>query len=379
MNYQINSKKINFNTTFILLISSILFIPFTYVFVAMIFISQILKGNINFKNISLTFKLIFVYILIGVIFSQYKLISTTYALEMLLCLYSYCLFFSSLNTLDFEKTKKILYILCLIVFLIGIIQYFNSDFAIPNKWVDAEEYNLNKRIYSTFYNPNIFGFFINVAIIIACEKFNFKKLNLEWVIFMLGVLCSYLTFSRTSWISLIVALSFAGIYDRKYFKFAIFFAISVFSMDFLMGVGRANISKAAKDSSFMYRLEIWKACIKIIRDNYLTGIGFGTLFKHITDYSNVVKSNVEHCHNLYLQVITETGVVGFSIFSVLLFNLAKKMFNKIKQGKNKKMWITAFSILIMTLIHGTVDSVFFTPQILMILSIYSGTLKTIDG
>jgi len=383
MNYEINSEQFNTKTlsgksdikSLLILTSSVLLIPVAYVFITIVFVLQFGKGNINLKSKNTTFRLIIVYVFIGVLFSQYKLISFAYGLMILLCLYSYCLFSSSSNSWNLSITKKIIYTISIIVFLIGIFQYLNPQFAMPSKWVDKGEYQLHKRIYSTFFNPNIFGFYINFIIIIVCENLDLKKFNIEWIVFTSGVLCLFLTFSRAAWISLIISLLIVSIFNIKYLKFAVIISITIFGMDKILGIGRMDPVRAAEDSSLLYRFEIWKACIRIIKNKFFTGIGFGTLFKHISQYSDVVKPNIEHCHNLYLQIFTETGITGFSIFVIFLYKTVTTLWSKIRGYKNNQIWITSLLVLIMTMIHGMVDSVFFTPQILMILSIYAGTLS----
>ncbi|MDW5300250.1 MAG: O-antigen ligase family protein [Sedimentibacter sp.] len=385
MNYEINSEKFNteilLNKTdvkpFLLLILSVIFIPAAYMFVAAVFIVQAIKKNISITEKNTIIKLIFFYILIGILFSQYKLISSIYGIMMVLCLYSFYLLSTSLNPSDLRKIVKLTYIVSIVVFIIGISQYFSPEFTMPGKWVDADKYQLSRRVYSTFFNPNILGFYINFIILIVCTNLDLKKINLEWFVFLTGILCLFFTFSRTSWISLIIAFLIGSIFNKKYLKFAIIISLAIFGMDIILGIGRMDPGRAAEDSSLMYRLEIWKACIEIIKDNFITGIGFGTLFKHISQYSNVVKPNIEHCHNLYLQIFTETGIIGLSISLSMFYKMIKKLWNKI-HSQNNAIWITALTVLAMTMIHGMVDSVFFTPQILMILSIYAGTLSIAD-
>lgn len=385
MNYEILSKKLPneitsdklISKTFLLLISSIVFVPAAYVVVAAVFIAQTAKGGLNYRKLDAEFKLVCTYIILGVVFSRFKLISSVYAAMFMLCMYSYYLFFSSLNSWDIVKAKKILYAVSIIVFLIGIFQYFSPEFSMPSKWVDADEFKLSKRIYSTFYNPNIFGFYINFIIILACEKLDFKKINAELIAFISGICCLFLTFSRTSWISLIASLLIASIFNKKYLKYTAIVSAAIFGADALLGIGRINPASAAEDSSFLYRIEIWKACIAIIKDNFFTGIGFGTLSRHISGYSNVVKTNIEHCHNIFLQIFTETGIIGFGIFSYLFIRITRTLLIYIKTRSDKHQWITAFTVLAMSLIHGSVDSVLLTPQILLIMSIYAGSLRAI--
>lgn len=383
MNYEISQHYLSEVATekldtrpFLLLILSIIFIPAAYVFVAAVFIVEAIRGNLNIKK-NISTLLIYAYFTIGVISSEYKLISAFFALLMMLCYFSYNLF-KSLDKDSLSKVRKIIYAVSILVFIIGIMQYLNTNFEIPTKWVDSNEYKLNKRIYSTFFNPNVFGFYINFIILLAIEKLNIKKLNLELAIFLSGIICLILTFSRTAWISLVIALIVVSIFNRKYLKYALIISLAIFSFDTLLGIGRIDPVKAAEDSSFLYRFEVWKTSFEIIKDNLISGIGFGTLFKHVADYSSIVSSKIEHSHNIYIQIFTETGIMGFSIFLIILFKVLKT-FKRRLLDKNNNQWITAFAVFVMTLIHGLVDSVALTPQILLILSIYAGTISELNS
>src|SRR5690606_27869745 len=107
----------------------------------------------------------------------------------------------------------------------------------------------------------------------------------------------------------------------------------------------------------------------------LFGIGFGTLHKYVAEYSQIISTTIEHNHNIYIQIATETGIVGFSIFLGLLVKVLNYFKNNLFKINNKN-YIAVFCVFIMTMIHGLVDSVAFTPQILMILCIYAGTVSS---
>lgn len=386
MDYEILNSNLNTGASvrrisipYITLILSVAFIPAAYVIIAAVFIAHLSKKDGIFITKDSEFRLSLLFILMGVIFSQFKAISLGYTIIYFLCLFSYYLFSTSINSEDVSKIKKLLYVVSIIIFFIGVIQFISPGFSMPGKWVDASRFKLSKRIYSTFFNPNIFGFYINAMIISSCGNHDFKKMNLEMTVFLSGIVCLFLTFSRTSWISLIAALLLASIFNKKYLKYAAIVSAAIFGMDYVFGIGRLNPSSAAGDSSFLYRIEIWKACLQLIKDYPLTGIGFGTLFKHISEYSTVVKTNIEHCHNIYIQSLTETGIIGFGIFSFLIFKAAATILKNIKARQDNQIWITAFIILSMALIHGLVDSVLLTPQILLIMCMYAGTLKAIKN
>lgn len=382
MNYEITGSYVSELSSnksdikpFLLLILSIVFIPAAYVFIAAVFIENLFKRNSIIKINNKMYMLVYAYVLIGLISSSYKIISAIYAAIIMLCFYSYLIFDHLTDLEDFKKLKGLIFKVSLIVFIFGIMQYFNPNFAIPSKWVDLGEYNLSKRIYSTFFNPNVFGFYINLIILMSLEKLNFKKINLNLFVFVSGLVCLILTFSRTAWISLIAALLASSLFNKKYLKHALIISIAIFTADYLLGAGRTNISKTAGDSSFLYRLEVWKMSIKIIKDNFINGIGFGTLFKYVGNYSEIVSPKIEHSHNIYLQIFTETGILGFSMFFTMLFNILRFFKRNLFNNRNPYI-LTACSVFIMTLTHGLVDSVPLTPQIMMILSIYAGAVHS---
>lgn len=365
---------------YILLILSIVCIPAAYLFAAAVFAAHMLDRDYEALKIIKNNRILmifFAYIAIGVFFSGSIAISAMFGVLMLLCLYSAGVCSSCMKGVSISHVEKLIYIVSAVVFMIGIFQYLSPDFSMPGKWVDSSVYPLKKRVYSTFFNPNVFGFYINIVLITLCSSMDMKRLRLQEVLaFATGVCCLFLTFSRTSWISLIASLLASSILlDRKYFKFALFIGAALIIPDNLLGLDRSHISRAAEDSSLMYRLELWEVCARIIRDNLLTGIGFGMLFKKIPMYSSVVKPTIEHCHSVYVQILTETGIAGFGAFLYILFHIAKSLRLKAGELKNNRRWCILSSTVIMILIHSFVDSVLLTPQAMLVVCLFSAVMS----
>ena len=109
------------------------------------------------------------------------------------------------------------------------------------------------------------------------------------------------------------------------------------------------------------RFEIWSKSIEIIRSNLLTGYGAGS-FKNLYSFSNGTFSDIQHSHNIFLEISMNHGLPSsLIIFSTMLFitiNSWKKNsnhnYNKFT-GLNKenkqfdKAWIISFITFI--LIH----------------------------
>lgn len=385
-------------TVYILIVLSILFIPLAYIYAIYLLLRELINKNyktIEFLKSNKYLLFISISILISIIFSKYIQISSFFGVMIFACIgsISYVAVNFSAERIsgrsdsicydyDFGKLLTIVYIATLISYIIGVFQMVDPMYIMPKKWVDMNEYNLKKRMFSSFLNPNIFGFYINIIIIAICTRFNmYKNRNLEnkkfkileKVTFISSIICLFFTFSRASWVSLVSALFLIGVlFDKRYIWFSVFIFVCIFGADALLGINRADITKLSEDSSLSYRIELWKTSFKIIKDNLITGIGFGTFYKYTALYSDVIKKYIEHCHNIYLQIMMDSGVVGFIVFLTTLYSSVKKLLKEYFLDKYNKFSIFLILLLSMTLIHGLVDSVSLTPQIMMILSLIAG-------
>lgn len=368
--------KKNSTVIIILMALMVLCVPLAYVCVIGLFLYNLYKKNYSTIRIIKDNKGLLCVLGCGVLtilFSKYKLISSFFGMMIFACVLTISTVYVNYKEIDKKQLIKTIYIIALITYAIGLYQEFSPLYVMPIKWVDQGEYNIKRRIYSSFFNPNVFGFYINIIII--CIISNMKSYRicnrfdvLEKITLVLSFICLYLTFSRTAWISLLIALMCVALLNKKYWKYFFIVFIVLFLSDKLLGVNRTDISRAVQDNSLCYRLEIWKTSLRIIKDNFIFGIGFGTFFKYTPLYSSIVVKYIEHCHNIYLQIMLDTGIVGFTIFIVMLVKTLIKI--SLAYIENKSNNVNSFMLMVicMTMVHGLVDSVSLTPQILIILS-----------
>ncbi len=80
-----------------------------------------------------------------------------------------------------------------------------------------------------------------------------------------------------------------------------------------------RLNEYSADTTFNGRIYFWHAAIDIWKHNKIFGIGMGTFSDYFDKYYHRI-GNMEayDAHNIYLQLIAETGIVGFSLF-ILLF------------------------------------------------------------
>ncbi|WP_299445989.1 O-antigen ligase family protein [uncultured Phascolarctobacterium sp.] len=75
-----------------------------------------------------------------------------------------------------------------------------------------------------------------------------------------------------------------------------------------------------KNQSNNERILIWESAYKMFKDYPIIGVGpgnFTDLYQKKYISSKAKEPNLRHCHNIFLQVLTENGVIGFCSFVVL--------------------------------------------------------------
>jgi O-antigen ligase len=69
------------------------------------------------------------------------------------------------------------------------------------------------------------------------------------------------------------------------------------------------------------RLDLWDAAIRMTEDHLITGVGIGEYRNRLPDYGRgKAEGKNAGAHNMYLQILAETGIIGFGLFMALLIN-----------------------------------------------------------
>ena len=179
---------------------------------------------------------------------------------------------------------------------------------------------------------------------------NLTKRNLIflYICFVLLTIGLIFTTSRASILGLVSSLLFLLVYNRNkkvVFLFFIFLVISCFS--FLLSKDFQR--KALNCGSVISRIHIWEAGLKAFRDHPILGVGL-RCFGKIDDkyYGKYVRVRVDHAHNLFINHLTQMGILGFMALLILIF-CAFLTFQKSCHNYRK---IAAYASLIFILING---------------------------
>lgn len=209
----------------------------------------------------------------------------------------------------------------LIVALYGLYQYAHMLTLHEADWVDNSAFPLLKRrMYSTLYNPNLLSAFLLMLISAAASLFvcsREMKPRLGCLAFLgLLMLCLVLTYSRGAWLSVCALIFFFGlVWDKRVWLLFLGLPLILFCYhggvaDRLMSI----FSHSEADTSVSMRMDMWAAAWQMAKDHPLLGIGWGA-FKYVYPvYNELIQEAgivIFHAHNMYLNILAETGLAGF--------------------------------------------------------------------
>jgi putative inorganic carbon (hco3(-)) transporter len=246
------------------------------------------------------------------------------------------------------------------------------------------------RVYSYLGNPNLLGGYLLAAIALSVGAIfiwrGWIQKTLAVIMVMMNSACLYFTDSRGAWLAMAVLIGvllllfyywwreFLPRFWRIWLLPLVFGSLAgIFLVAFIslepLRLRLMSIFAGREDSSNNFRINVWEACFKIIKDYPLIGIGPGNnAFNQI--YPRYMNSRYPalSAYSVYLEHIVEMGYIGFGCFLWLLavtFNHGMRQVMKLRQSRNRYgiYLIAAIAATASLAFHGFVDTVWYRPQI----------------
>lgn len=289
-----------------------------------------------------------------------------------------------------DNKKRIKYIFLALAFcasyetIFAFLQNFGAVEEISG-WQDMTRLNPEEvmtRVYGTIkpYNPNLFGGYMLSVIpaFIALPVINKKLIPISLILGILSCIALILTGCRGAYIGLFMELTLLILITYKFLKpiyKKVFFAIVSFFTALITLIIISTTALRARifsifamrsDSSNSFRFNVYNSCLHMLKDNWLLGIGCGNQnFREI--YGLYMKTGFDalSAYNIYLEIAVESGIFALVTFIAFVICTISKAVKFILNSDNREILfiIAAFISLTGMLIHGTVDTVFFRPQI----------------
>ncbi|MFA5857767.1 MAG: tetratricopeptide repeat protein [Elusimicrobiota bacterium] len=272
------------------------------------------------------------------------------------------IFFTAARVVDSYKKVKLLVtawtISAVILAVYGIAQHYGGFMIMPKVKFDVPQMD---RIMSTFGNPIFFAVFLvttlplSIAAAFTAKKLFTRILFIFCVVVLLIAL--YFTYTRAAWIAAGAALVvFAFVLIRTLRARIMFLVIATV----LLGV--FAFSTRTVWLRFQEHPLIWRDTVVMWTKHPIAGIGLGTFHLYFPKHASAELKKifpqerfiVNDAHNEYLQILAETGVIGFILFFAIICSyylfLHKIFTQKVGHTGEQRVWLSA--------IAGSVTAVF---------------------
>lgn len=259
-------------------------------------------------------------------------------------------------------------VVAMILVIQGLVEKLSMRSAwMPEMWINRSLSSNNRtRIYGLINNPNVLAVFLTIsAILTVYLKMLLPKTKVQWLLNISLVLMSgvwILTFSRGTWIAFLIGLAIYVLFTRNW-KFTVKTGI-VIGLSFILitvpatytsqwiqantDVGDFPRTGPAEDDGFASdkdrltatfnkstfekslttgRLFVVMKGFEIFKDNPIIGTGFATYGDSATkSYASPIYADYEigyniYADNQYIQIITQTGIIGVLLFAIFLIGL----------------------------------------------------------
>lgn len=237
--------------------------------------------------------------------------------------------------------------------------------------------SIHDRVTGFFDSPLILATFFIIVFPLAafcCFYASTKKRRLfsmlSCALIFFGILFTFLRGAVAAIIVSFMILAFTGKKPAK--VMSVIAMISAFIMLVVIFL-RRGVSTAA-DISTTHRLHIWAVCLQSIKEKPLLGIGSGAF--NVSEYLAGAGYDFPNSHNLFIEILTEEGIVGFALFAVLIVVIMLNIYNIYKCGG----WWKRFAVALVSSFAGfftmsLFDYTLYTPKEMLYFLIVVGMVE----
>lgn len=234
-----------------------------------------------------------------------------------------------------------------------------------------------------FNHPGRLALFMVIAstFFLSTYLYNFKR-KASAICLGLCILTLFLTYSRTSYLALIITLSTCYYIDKNAHKniFSManilkFVVPTVLILVYLIVYSPLSSLFLQSDSSDQYdnRMVHWLMAFNIFETSPYIGVGLNAHLSYISQHLGIVSQvtmddffSVNPIHNIHLIILSEIGIIGFLLWVYFLFGNIFKAKKEIKEGHNEVFSLTLIGLFVAYIIYGLTGWAPFSTAILPI-------------
>lgn len=298
--------------------------------------------------------------------------------------FSFLGFYIAQNITSEVKVKKVVLILalaCLYESALALAQFINqgslntifyflgertftgSTPGIANASINGE---LLLRPYASFSHPNVLAGFLVSCMLLSFWAYGkvknvYERIGLISCLFI-GTAALLLTMSRAAivlWIVFLIIVLIRVKIKKTVNKFIFLLGfVFLFVMINVTPFGIRLFSTRLTEEAVVQRQELITSSLTIFRQSPIVGVGIGNFLYYLPTVQKPLSVGmyIQPVHNIFLLLLTETGILGFSVFLWMIVKTYKHLFHQYK---------THFIFIILltnALLLGMVDHYFLTLQ-----------------
>lgn len=287
------------------------------------------------------------------LFAEFPYYSLRLILGILIVLFFYFIIrflFSSIQLKYIERIIElsgiIFNVISLLLFIIGAIKlnfsFFGNNITSYGLLIDRG----TPRLIGTIIDPNIFVLFNSLFFFYYLNRM--KKFGL-----FLSSLTLILSFSRGGIIAILFAfvigifISKGKVLLRNILLITVLGVIIFITLNSLFNIDLINVlSERFTAMSFDQgsgRLNIWSNGLFLFSENPIFGIGI----YNFQQYNMMFFNDYHYLHNTYLEVLVESGVIGFTLYFLVFIILLYKLYKLQKvMPESRFLFTTLLSIIV---------------------------------
>lgn len=159
---------------------------------------------------------------------------------------------------------------------------------------------------------------------LGSRRDRWRYLAVPYAIMM--ALAAVLTLTRGAWLGYLAMFLVFWSRDKRHLIAILLGICIVAALIFAIPVTHERIKDLGR--AFQLRNDIWLATVEMVKENPLLGVGPGVYAYEYPKYRipNTTEPVAAYAHNIFLQVLAETGVLGFATFFGFLFQVFRAAF-----------------------------------------------------
>jgi len=215
-------------------------------------------------------------------------------------------------------------------------------------------------------NANAAARFFVVAMVFLTYLRSETKAPIVKAFYLVGIIVTYLgvfyTVSRTGILLLIGAQGLILLFQvkgRQRITILLIFLVSLLLIWFLADSIFNIIATIVpiivnQEDTFGLRINLWRSGWEMWLDHPVRGVGIGMYIKNMGPYSHSLPGPSRWnavAHNTYIQVLSETGIVGFVLFMLMFYTTLKNFWKSpliidVEQLALRNAWLIAFIVML---------------------------------